>query len=66
MKRLYRSRTDKKIAGLIGGLGAYFEVDSNLLRLLAILIFFFSGIVPFLIAYFVAWVIVPEETDESS
>jgi len=65
MKRLYRSKTDKKISGLIGGLGAYFEVDSNLLRLLSILICFLSGIIPFIIAYFVAWVIVPEAESES-
>ncbi|UCF65341.1 MAG: PspC domain-containing protein [bacterium] len=65
MKRLYRSRTDRKIAGIFGGLGELYEVDPNLLRLLAVLIFLISGFFPVLVTYIVAWVIIPEGLAET-
>jgi len=43
MKKLYKSKTDKKFAGVIGGLAEYFEVDSTLLRVLWIPILIFTG-----------------------
>ncbi|MFZ0389754.1 MAG: PspC domain-containing protein [Calditrichia bacterium] len=61
MKHLYRSRKDRKIAGVLGGLGETYQMDSNLLRLLTVLLFFISGFFPIGITYIVAWVIVPEE-----
>lgn len=57
-KKLYRSRDDKMIAGVCGGLGDYFDVDSTLVRLLAVVLFF-AGIG--LIAYLIAWIVVPLE-----
>jgi len=55
-KKLYRSSTDKKIGGVCGGLGKYFDVDSTLVRLIAVLFAIFGvGI----IAYLIAWVVVP-------
>lgn len=33
MKKLYKSKTDKKICGVCGGLGEYFNVDSTIIRL---------------------------------
>jgi len=65
MKKLYRSRKDRKISGVIGGLAAYFEIDASLLRLIMILLLFFTGIFPILITYIIAWVIIPEEAEES-
>lgn len=59
MKKLYRSREDQKLAGVISGLGEYFEIDANLLRLLTILVGFFTGIIPVLVTYFIAWAIIP-------
>jgi phage shock protein C len=59
MKRLYRSQRDKKIAGLCGGLGEYLEVDPTIVRLLAIVFCIATGIIPFLIGYLIAWMIVP-------
>ena len=40
MKRLYRSRKNKVIAGVCGGVAEYFSVDPTLIRLAAVLIFF--------------------------
>lgn len=59
MKKLYRSETNKALAGVLGGLGEYLSVDATVLRLLYLLLTFFTGIVPGLIAYLVAIVIVP-------
>jgi len=66
MKKLYRSRKDTKIAGVCGGIAEFFNVDSNIIRLLAVLTIFFGG--GGFIAYIIAWIIVPLEPveDESS
>jgi phage shock protein PspC (stress-responsive transcriptional regulator) len=59
MKRLYRSQTDKKIAGVCGGLAEYFEVDPTVVRLTAVVAGLITGVLPMLIAYLIAWIIVP-------
>lgn len=59
MKRLYLSNDDKKIFGLCGGLAEYFETDPTLIRLSWIVITIITGIVPGVIAYFVAAMVVP-------
>lgn len=66
MKKLYRSRKDTKIAGVCGGIAEYFNVDSNIIRLLTVLTAFFGG--GGIIAYIIAWIIIPLEPveDESS
>lgn len=58
-KKLYRSFENKKIAGVCGGLGEYFDIDPTIIRLLwaALALSFGGGIV----AYIVAWIIVPME-----
>jgi phage shock protein C len=57
-KRLMRSPIDKKIAGVCGGVAEYFEVDSTLVRLIWLIAIFVP--VPLgLIAYFVAWIVMP-------
>lgn len=59
-KRLYRSRYDKSIAGVCGGLAEYIDVDVTLVRLAVAACIIFSGGVG-LIAYLVAWIIMPQE-----
>jgi phage shock protein C len=59
MKRLYRSETDKKIAGICGGLGEMTNVDPTIIRLGFIFLGLATGIIPIVIAYVVGWVIVP-------
>lgn len=58
-RRLMRSSVDSKISGVCGGMGEYFAVDSTIVRLIWVLITFFSGIVPGIVAYFVAWMVMP-------
>lgn len=62
MKKLYRSRKDTKIAGVCGGIAEYFNVDSTIIRLLAVLTIFFGG--GGIIAYIIAWIIIPLEPVE--
>jgi phage shock protein C len=61
--RLTRSNSDKLIAGVCGGLAEYLEIDSVLVRLAFVLLFFASGIgIPI---YFILWVVMPQEADQS-
>ncbi|MBI1807581.1 MAG: PspC domain-containing protein [Ignavibacteria bacterium] len=59
MTRLYRSETNKKIAGVCGGIGEVMDVDPTIIRLLAIVFGLVTGIIPFTIGYLLAWWIVP-------
>ena len=59
MKKLYRSQHNKKFAGIIGGIGEYYDVDPTLIRLGWLLLVIFTGIVPGLIIYLIAAFIVP-------
>ncbi len=56
-KRLYRSRTDKMMGGVAGGLAEYFEVDPVIIRAVFIISTLAWGIS--LLAYIVLWIIVP-------
>ena len=58
--RLYRSRTDRVFSGVLGGLGAYFGVDTLLLRI-AVTLLTLVGNGGLVVVYIVMWVIVPEE-----
>ncbi len=60
MKTLFRSTTDKYLAGVFGGLGEHFEVDPNVLRLTAVFLGIATGILPLLVTYLVAWFVVPQ------
>lgn len=51
--------TDKMISGVCGGLAEYFDVDPTIIRLLAVLLTFVTGIFPCIIAYIIAMIIVP-------
>jgi len=57
-KKLYRSQTDKKIAGVCGGVAEYFGIDSTLVRLGWILFTFAGG--SGILAYIIAWIIMPD------
>ena len=59
VKRLYRSRKDRMIAGVCGGLGDYFNIDPTLVRLLVVILALAGG--PGLLAYIILAIVVPEE-----
>ena len=56
--KLYRSKKNCVIGGVCGGIAEYFDIDPTLVRLLAILIFFFGG--SGIIAYIIGWIIIPQ------
>ena len=58
-RKLYRSRTNRKLAGICGGLGRYFNVDATLLRVLFVLLAVLGG--SGLVLYLVLWIIIPSE-----
>ncbi len=58
MKKLYRSRKDKMLGGICGGLGDYLGVDPTLIRLVFVALGFMFP--PFIFAYLVAWLIIPQ------
>ena len=60
---LQRSTTDRVIAGVAGGLGAYFEIDPVLVRIGFIVLTFLGGAGPFL--YLIGWLAIPREENRS-
>jgi len=58
-KKLYRSRKEKMIGGVAGGLAEYFEIDPTLVRIIFIVSLFLGG--SGILAYIILWIIVPEE-----
>ena len=58
-KLLRRSRTDRSIAGVCGGLANYFGIDSTILRIVMLCLILFGGMS--LWVYIVMWLLIPEE-----
>ncbi|MFW5981749.1 MAG: PspC domain-containing protein [Halanaerobiaceae bacterium] len=59
-KKIYRSRKDKIIGGVCGGLAEYFDIDSTLVRLVFILLFLSPNGIGILF-YIIPWIIIPEK-----
>ena len=57
-RKLYRSRNQRMLAGVCGGLAEYFNVDATLIRVLFLLLAVFGG--TGLVIYVVMWLIVPD------
>ncbi len=62
-KKLYRSRENRMIAGVCGGLGEYLEIDPTLIRLAAVFLALWWG--GGVLLYLLAWFIVPETPAET-
>ena len=61
MKRLYRSTTDKMVAGICGGVAEYAEIDPTIVRLLVVFLAIITGVVPALLVYILGVFIIPEQ-----
>lgn len=59
MKRLTLSSTDKKIAGVCGGIAEYLDLDPTIVRLVTGIVAVVTAVIPVLIAYVLAWLIIP-------
>ncbi len=62
VKKLRRSLTDKKIAGVCGGLAEYFGVDSTVVRIIFLFLLIFCG--GGLLLYLIVWLLTPEQYSE--
>ncbi len=60
-KKLYRSKEDRKIAGVCGGIAEYFNIDPTVIRVAWVILCAFGGSGIF--AYILAAIIIPEEDD---
>jgi phage shock protein C len=60
MKRIYLSQTDKKIAGIFGGIAEVYDMDPSLLRLIAVFLGLITGLVPLVVTYLIGWMILPK------
>lgn len=58
-KKLYRSITDKKLAGVCGGLAEYLGMDSTIIRLILVLAVLFAGVG--VLAYIIAALVIPQQ-----
>ena len=58
---LGRSRHNRMIAGVVGGLAEYFGLDPTLLRVIYVLVSIFSAAFPGILVYILFWILVPEE-----
>jgi phage shock protein PspC (stress-responsive transcriptional regulator) len=56
-RRLYRSRTEKIIAGVCGGLAEYFNTDPTIVRLIWVLVTLLGG--AGILAYIILWILMP-------
>jgi phage shock protein C len=59
-KRLYRSRKDRIIAGVCGGLAEYFNIDPVIVRVIAVILLIPGGL-PGIVPYTILWIIVPQK-----
>jgi len=64
MNKLYRSRTDRMLFGVCGGLGKYLNIDSTVIRIVAVLLVFCGGIG--ILAYLIMAIIVPLEESKQT
>ncbi len=59
MKKLFKSKTNKCICGVCGGLAEYADTDPTIIRLAAVLLIFASGLFLGLLLYLIAAIIMP-------
>ena len=61
-KKLYRSRTDKMLAGVCGGIGAYLNIDPTVIRVIYVTLSVFSAAFPGLLLYIILAILMPQES----
>ena len=61
MKKLYLAKKDKKISGVCGGIGETYDIDPTAVRIVTVFLCLATGILPLLVTYFIAWIIMPKE-----
>lgn len=65
VRRLHRSRTNRVLAGVCGGIAESYGSDPTAVRLAALIIGLFTGVVPMVLAYIIAAIVVPDGIGEA-
>jgi len=65
VKKLYRSKKNRVLLGVLGGLGEYMGVDPTVLRLVFVLVMLLTAVIPLTLFYFIAALIIPEAPDKA-
>lgn len=63
MKKIYRSKSQRIISGVCGGIAHYFNIDPTIVRLVWVLVSIFSTAIPGLIIYLICVIVIPDEPD---
>jgi phage shock protein PspC (stress-responsive transcriptional regulator) len=61
MKKLYLSKTDKKIFGVCGGISEVYDIDPTLVRLTLVFLTIVTAFVPLTVTYIIAGIIMPRK-----
>ena len=61
VKKLYRSKENRIIAGILGGIGEYLNVDPVVVRVVYIIFMAMSGFFPLILAYILLLLVIPEK-----
>jgi phage shock protein C len=64
VRRLHRSRTNRVFAGVCGGIAEHYGSDPTAVRLAALIIGLFTGVVPMVVVYIIAAIVVPDGDGE--
>ena len=64
MRKLYLSKNDVKIFGICGGIGESYDLDPTLVRLAVVFATIITGVVPLVVTYIIARMIIPFKPDE--
>lgn len=60
-KKFYRSLGQRMLGGVCGGLAEYFDIDASLVRLIFVGVCLVTAVLPMLLFYIIAWIVVPTE-----
>lgn len=63
MKKIYRSKSQRMLSGVCGGIAHYFNIDPTIVRLVWVLVSLFSTAIPGLIIYLICVIVIPDEPD---
>jgi phage shock protein C len=63
-KKLFRSTKQKMLGGVCGGLAEYFDLDVSLVRLIFVGVALLSAILPMVLFYLIAWLVIPIERSQ--
>lgn len=63
MKQLFRSRTNRVIAGICGGIGEMTNIDPTIIRLLVVFLSVITALIPAIITYIIGIFIIPEKPE---